>query len=73
MGDFALKYCLFVDLKRIPNTEVTSTVRKHLMGAVYKINEAIYESSVPERGDLSTLSVAGVRLHRAKPNTPKTE
>lgn len=53
-GDYALEYTLFVFLARIPNTKVTSTVRKHLMGSVHRINEEVYISSVIEGIDLST-------------------
>lgn len=64
-GDYALEYTLFVYLERIPNTKVTSTVRKHLMGTVYKINEAVYMSSVLEGIDLSTPSLSEIKLHGA--------
>ena len=64
-GDFALEYTLFVYLQRIPNTKVTSTVRKHLMGTVYKINEAVYMNSVLEGVDLSTPSLSEIKLQGA--------
>lgn len=67
-GDFALEYTLFVHLARIPNTKVTSTVRKHLMATVNKVNEAVYISSVLEGIDLSTPSLADVRLQGAQVN-----
>lgn len=53
-GDFALEYTLWVYLERIPNTKVTATIRKHLMGTLYKVNEAVYTSSIAEDLDLST-------------------
>ena len=53
-GDYALEYTLWVYLEKIPNTKVTSTVRKHLMGTIYKVNEAVFTASVHEGVDLST-------------------
>ena len=53
-GDYALEYTLWIYLERIPSTKVTSTLRKHLMGTMYKVNEAVYTSSVLENIDLST-------------------
>ena len=53
-GDYALEYTLWIYLERIPNTKVTSTLRKHLMGTIYKVNEAVYTSSILEDIDLST-------------------
>ncbi len=72
-GDFALEFSLFVYLKRLPNTKVTSTVRKHLMGTVYKINEAVYVNAVLEGIDLSTPTLADIHLQGDILNTPKTE
>jgi len=56
-GDFALEYTLWVYLEKIPNTKITSTIRKHLMGTIYKINEAVYDASIAEDIDLSTPNV----------------
>jgi len=53
-GDYALEYTMWVYLERIPNTKVTSRIRRHLMGTMYKINEAVFEVSVLEEIDLST-------------------
>lgn len=64
-GDFALEYTLFVHLERIPNTKVTSTVRKHLMGTMNKVNEAVYMSSVLEGVDLSTPTLTDVRVQNS--------
>lgn len=53
-GNFALEYTLWVYLERIPNTKVTATIRKHLMGTIYGVNEAVYSAAIAERIDLST-------------------
>ncbi len=53
-GDFALEYTLWVYLERIPNTKITSTIRKHLMGTIYKVNESVYTAAAAEEVDLST-------------------
>ena len=53
-GDFALEYTLWIYLERIPNTKITSTIRKHLMGTIYKVNEAVYNASIMEEVALST-------------------
>jgi len=56
-GDFALEYTLWIYLERIPNTKITSTIRRHLMGTIYKVNEAVYDASIAEDIDLSTPNV----------------
>ena len=53
-GDYALEYTLWIYLERIPNTKVTSTIRKHLMGTIYKVNEEVYSAAIVEDVDLST-------------------
>ena len=53
-GDYALEYTLWIYLDRIPNTKITATIRRHLMGTMYKVNEAIFTASVIEGIDLST-------------------
>ena len=53
-GDYALEYTMWAYLDRIPNTKVTATIRRHLMGTLYKINEAVFTASVVEDIDLST-------------------
>ena len=53
-GDYALEYTLWIYLDRIPNTKVTATIRRHLMGTMYKINDAVFTASVIEGIDLST-------------------
>jgi Mechanosensitive ion channel, beta-domain len=62
-GDFALEYTLWIFLERIPNTKITSTIRKHLMGTIYKVNEAVYSASVIEKVDLSTPALNQVTLN----------
>jgi len=61
-GDYALEYTLWVYLARIPNTKVTATIRKHLMGTMYRINEAVYDASILEQLDLSTPALAGLSI-----------
>jgi len=53
-GDYALEYTLWVYLERIPNTKVTSTIRKHLLGTLYEVNERVYLASVAEGIQLCT-------------------
>lgn len=57
-GDYALEYTLWIYLERIPNTKVTATLRKHLMGTIYRVNEAVYAASVSEGLSLSTPQLA---------------
>jgi len=61
-GDDALEYSLWVYLERIPNTKVTSTIRKHLMRTLFKVNEAVYQASIAEGLDLSTPKLTSVAL-----------
>ncbi|TVZ40962.1 mechanosensitive ion channel-like protein [Alteromonadaceae bacterium 2753L.S.0a.02] len=53
-GDYALHYSLWVYLARIPNTKVTATIRKHLMGTLHQVNEAVYQASLSENISLAT-------------------
>ena len=61
-GDYALEYTMWVYLDRIPNTKVTATIRRHLMGTLYKINEAVYTASIVEDIDLSTPDLVNARI-----------
>lgn len=61
-GDYALEYTLWVYLERIPNTKVTATIRRHLMGTLFKVNKAIFNASIVEGIDLSTPNLTTVRL-----------
>ena len=61
-GDYALEYTLWVYLERIPNTKVTSTIRRHLMGTVYHINEQVYRAAVAEGVNLYTPILSEVQL-----------
>jgi len=61
-GDYALEYTLWVYLDRIPSTKVTATVRKHLMGTLYKVNDAVFTASVIEGIDLSTPDLVNARI-----------
>ena len=74
-GDFALEYTLWIYLERIPNTKITTTLRRHLMGTIYKVNEAVYTSSILENVDLSTPNVlqANVEMHKPEPELALTK
>lgn len=61
-GDYALEYTLWVYLEKIPNTKITRTLRKHLMGTLYKINELVFRLSVAYDIDLSTPDQHQIRL-----------
>ncbi|NNE56762.1 MAG: mechanosensitive ion channel [Hellea sp.] len=71
-GDFALEYTLWVYLERIPNTKITSTIRRHLMGTIYGVNEAVYDASIAENIDLSTPNVHQVVAVDPNVIPPKT-
>ena len=60
-GDYALEFTLWFCLERIPNTKLTSTVRQHLMGTVYKINEQVYRASILEGLDLATPALSNIQ------------
>lgn len=70
-GDYALEYTMWVFLERIPNTKVTSTIRRHLMGTMFKVNAAVFEASVLEGVDLSTPDVVNASVVTAP--APKKE
>lgn len=63
-GDYALEYTLWIYLERIPNTKITSTLRRHLMGTIYKVNEAVYTASIIENIDLSTPDLLQAKITR---------
>ena len=66
-GDYALEYTLWIYLERIPNTKVTATIRKHLMGTIYKVNEAVFAASIVENLGLSTPTLNQVTLNSTTP------
>jgi len=68
-GDYALEYTLWIYLERIPNTKITSRLRQHLMGTIYKVNEEVYTASILENIDLSTPDV--IQAHIAEPSAPQ--
>ena len=70
-GDYALEYTLWVYLEKIPNTKVTSTIRKHLMGTMFKVNEAVFTASVHEGVDLSTPDIVVAQLQPPAPPVEK--
>jgi hypothetical protein len=53
-GNYALEYTLWIYLERLPNTKITATIRKHLMGTIYCVNEEVFVASVAESIALST-------------------
>ena len=61
-GDYALEYTLWIYLERIPNTKITSRLRQHLMGTIYKVNEEVYTASILENIDLSTPDVISAQI-----------
>ena len=61
-GDYALEYTLWIYLERIPNTKITSRLRQHLMGTIYKVNEEVYTASILENIDLSTPDVIQAKI-----------
>lgn len=61
-GNYALEYTMWFYLERIPNTKITATIRKHLMGTIYRVNEAVYRASVAEGVDLSTPDISHIQL-----------
>ena len=71
-GDYALEYTLWIYLERIPNTKVTRRIRQHLMGTLYKVNEAVYTASILDGVDLSTpdLIQASVSQNLPSPSGP---
>lgn len=65
-GNYALEYSVWFYLERIPNSKITATIRRHLMGTIYRVNEAIYTASVVEGIDLSTPDLAAVTVRRTE-------
>ena len=61
-GDYALEYTLWIYLERIPNTKITSRLRRHLMGTIYRVNEEVYTASILEDIDLSTPDLVSAQL-----------
>ena len=72
-GDYALEYTLWIYLEKIPNTKVTSTVRKHLMGTMFKVNEAVFTASVHEGVDLSTPDILVAQLQPPAAQAPAAQ
>ena len=64
-GDYALEYTLWVYLDRLPNTKVTRTARKYLMGTMFKVNEAVFNASVIAGVDLSTPDLVTAQVTQA--------
>jgi len=71
-GDYALEYTMWAYLNRIPNTKVTASIRKHLMGTLYKINETVFTASVVEGIDLSTPDLVNARIDTDVPDAANT-
>lgn len=62
-GDYALEFTMWFYFSRVPNTKVTATARKHLMGTAYKVNQAVYRASIYEDIDLSTPDLANLTFN----------
>lgn len=61
-GNYALEYTVWIYMERLPNTKVTSTIRKHLMRTIYRVNEAIFTAAVIENIDLSTPNRSDIKI-----------
>jgi len=70
-GDYALEYTLWIYLERIPNTKITSRLRQHLMGTIYKVNEEVYTASILENIDLSTPDLMQAQISSPAPEQPE--
>ena len=70
-GDYALEYTLWIYLERIPNTKITSRLRRHLMGTIYRVNEEVYTASILEGIDLSTPDVISVQISNPPASQPQ--
>lgn len=67
-GDYALTYTLWYYLEAIPNTKVTRTVRQHLLGTRFMINQKVFEESIAHGVDLSTpILVQQTEKHSRRP------
>lgn len=62
-GDYALEFTMWFYFNRVPNTKITATARKHLMGTTYKVNQAVYHASIFEGIDLSTPDLANITFN----------
>jgi len=69
-GDYALEYTLWIYLERIPNTKITSRLRQHLMGTMYKVNEEVYTASILENIDLSTPDIIQAQISNSAAAPP---
>ena len=65
-GNYALEYSLWIYLERLPNTKVTATARKHFIGSVFKINEAVYDASIIHNIELATPDIVSATVKRDK-------
>jgi len=64
-GNYALEYTLWIYLDRIPNTKVTATIRRHLLGTLYEVNERVYSAAVAEGISLSTPMLGQLQIDKA--------
>lgn len=62
-ANYALEYTLWVYLEKVPNTKVTGTIRKHLIGTTYSINDAVYTAAIAEDINLETPMLANLKLN----------
>ena len=70
-GNYALEFTLWIFIERIPNTKVTSKIRRYLIGSSYKVNELVYRNSILYDLDLSTPNLSNISI--AANNNEKTE
>ncbi|WP_045857481.1 mechanosensitive ion channel family protein [Teredinibacter purpureus] len=61
-GDYALEYTVWFYLGRLPNTKITATIRRHLMGTIYSVNEAVFSAAEIEGISLSTPQLNNIQI-----------
>jgi len=72
-GDYALEFTLWFYYKRIPNTKITATARKFLMGTLFRVNQAVYRASIFEGIDLSTPDLSNITFTGSARNSEEDE
>jgi hypothetical protein len=73
-GNYALHYTLWFYLDKMPNTKVTATVRKYLIGTRFKVNEAVYSAAINEQIDLATPDIGDFQFSpKPQPQSPSNQ
>jgi small-conductance mechanosensitive channel len=60
--NYSLEYTVWVFLERIPNTKITSTVRKYFIGTLYDVTREVFRSSVFEDITLATPDLSNITI-----------